>query len=1175
MKQKRLSNSFSTGGGGSFFEANIQAAFVTLMVTGGHSPCLPCWPIVEIKLQGKIHGFDTDDLIVLIEDAEGGGQRRLLGQIKHSLPITKGSKVFGEVIQAAWNDFNNLDNFTKGKDVLALITGPMSAIDQRNVLWLLEHARRTKDVGEFYLHVKTANFSPENCEEKLAAIEFHLEAANGGSAVSKDQLYEFLRHFHVVGYDLDNESGVVLSLLHSHISQFDSKLAQWIWPRIVNFVQTWNKAAGTITLQNIPEDILEAFKRRVVAAFPKELAVVGQQETIDWGRHPDASYLALALLIGSWDDNNKSDTQEISTFLGISYEEWLGKARDMLQAPDTPLSIKNGIWKVSRRPELWSKLGSRILDQNLDVFQRLGIKVLTEHDPALELPTDERYAANIRGKITTYSQSLRKGVAEGLALVGSHPEAATNSTQGKAEATSILAVRGILSDADWQVWGSLSNLLPALAEAAPLQFIDAVESSLQRSPSPFDELFAQEGNGITGGSYLAGLLWALEGLAWDPDVLVRASVLLAELASHDPGGKWSNRPANSLSTILLPWLPQTLAAIEKRKVAVQTVLTEQPEAGWNLLLHLLPGHQQTSSGAHKPQWRNVISEDWESGVTQGEYWDQVSAYADLAVNASIGDPEKLTQLVSRLDDLPPSAFDKLLNELTSPGIIGLAEQRRREIWDALVGFTSKHRKFSDADWALPEGLVTRIEEAAKALEPESAFELNRHLFSDRDFDLYDENGDWQDQQRKLEEKRESAVNAILVEGGLSEVMLFAEAVVSARQVGYALGAIEDSSIDHSILPSFLNESPTKLKQFIGAFIWRRHIIWGWGWSDSVVGLDWSREQKARFLCELPFSKGTWDRATIWLGEQEKLYWSQVWANPYHSEDDLSIAVEKLNEYGRPYAAIECLYKMLLDNKTASVEQSVEALLLAVSSPEKSGSLVSHHVVRLIEFLQSEPSVSEIDLFKVEWAYLPLLTSRDEGNPNYLERKLAAEPEFFCELIRLIYRSKNDDASLTQHSESAKEVATNAWRLLHDWRTPPGMQLDGSFSESHFIEWLSAVKAACAKSGHLEVALIHVGGVLIHAPSDPDGLWIDKTVGAALNDRDDQDMRNGYRTAVFNSRGVHWVDPTGKPEKELADHYRRKADDVENAGFQRFAATLKELAMSYDREAARVMTEHEV
>ncbi|HBA7913629.1 TPA: hypothetical protein J1Z61_004136, partial [Escherichia coli] len=117
--KKNLSNPFSTGGGGVHFEAHVQASFVALMLTGGNAPCLPCWPIVEINLQGKIDGFDTDDLIVVVKDFNSNEKRKLLGQIKHSISFTQGNAILGEVIQAAWNDFNNPDLFTKNKDVIA------------------------------------------------------------------------------------------------------------------------------------------------------------------------------------------------------------------------------------------------------------------------------------------------------------------------------------------------------------------------------------------------------------------------------------------------------------------------------------------------------------------------------------------------------------------------------------------------------------------------------------------------------------------------------------------------------------------------------------------------------------------------------------------------------------------------------------------------------------------------------------------------------------------------------------------------------------------------------------------------------------------------------------------------------------------------------------------------
>jgi hypothetical protein len=91
---------------------------------------------------------------------------------------------------------------------------------------------------------------------------------------------------------------------------------------------------------------------------------------------------------------------------------------------------------------------------------------------------------------------------------------------------------------------------------------------------------------------------------------------------------------------------------------------------------------------------------------------------------------------------------------------------------------------------------------------------------------------------------------------------------------------------------------------------------------------------------------------------------------------------------------------------------------------------------------------------------------------------------------------------------------------------------------------------------LEVALNLIGEVLIHTPPDPKGLWIHRAVAAALNDRDADDLRNGYSTGIYNSRGAYFVDPTGKPERELAEQFRSKAEEVEDAGFQRFAVSLK-------------------
>jgi cobalamin-dependent methionine synthase I len=52
-----------------------------------------------------------------------------------------------------------------------------------------------------------------------------------------------------------------------------------------------------------------------------------------------------------------------------------------------------------------------------------------------------------------------------------------------------------------------------------------------------------------------------------------------------------------------------------------------------------------------------------------------------------------------------------------------------------------------------------------------------------------------------------------------------------------------------------------------------------------------------------------------------------------------------------------------------------------------------------------------------------------------------------------------------------------------------------------------------------------------------------------------------------------VVPSGAPEDELAAKYKAKADEVEAAGFHRFAVTMSSLAETYGREAERIRKEH--
>lgn len=126
------------------------------------------------------------------------------------------------------------------------------------------------------------------------------------------------------------------------------------------------------------------------------------------------------------------------------------------------------------------------------------------------------------------------------------------------------------------------------------------------------------------------------------------------------------------------------------------------------------------------------------------------------------------------------------------------------------------------------------------------------------------------------------------------------------------------------------------------------------------------------LVSLPFTDETCKRTSSLLGDSEKEYWEKVSVNPYQTDSKLTLAIEKLVEYGRSKAAIICLNKTLLDKKTIDNVRAVMVLLAAISSDEPYNSTDSYDIVEIIKTLEDSPDIDPDDLFKVEWNYLVLL-----------------------------------------------------------------------------------------------------------------------------------------------------------------------------------------------------------
>lgn len=899
----------------------------------------------------------------------------------------------------------------------------------------------------------------------------------------------------------------------------------------------------------------------------------GLGELAPYATWENANSLAQAGIIGKWDGNNSADREAIQSILGKPYGEWIETLRSDVLRSDSPLIQQDEKWRFVARGEAWNTLGNRISDADLDRFLEVSQFVLSERNPNLDLDKEERFSAPVYDLSLNHSKDLRSGIAETLALLGSRQEAISSCSFGKARNTADNVVYGLFEDANWERWASLDSHLPLLAEAAPDVFLKAVERNLvDLENSPFNELFAQESSGGPfGWNYMSGLLWALETLAWSPDYLIRVSVILSDLAHIDPGGTWANRPANSLTDIFLPWHYQTTAPLATRNNSIRTILQEHPKVGWDLLLSLLPHSHGSTSGTHRPTWRDFVPSNWEDTVTRGEYWEQIIEYSSVAISISEDDSERLFELLDRLADLPAPAQENLLRFLKSDSVKSRSEEERLPLWEKLNSILRHHRKFPDAEWAMPEENLAKIQTVADTIAPQEPTLRFRYLFTESDFDLYDEKGNYEDQRRRLDEERQKAVALILEEINLSTIYDFAKNVSSPYEVGRSLGIIATNDVEAQILQKIptLNDEP--LKSLLAGYVWARYWERKWDWVDSMLESKWDATEMATFLTLLPFDDKTWNRVNTHLApDNEGLYWRNVTVNPYGVECEISTAIDKLLEFGRPIHALVCVAKTARDNDPFDVARATNTLLQILENPDYIPDLDSYTTIEVIKKLQESDQADRDALFKIEWAFLPWLDKFSSGAPLTLEEKLSTDPHFFAEVISFVFRPRSrteEDEIQAELSEETQIRARNAFKLLHDWRWIPGKDRTGKFDPIAFKSWITEAISLTSKSGHIEVAKNEIGQVLTCAPPDPDDLWIHRAVAAEMDKRDNSDMRTGFTIRLFNNRGAFsWSG--GEAERELAQHNRNLANQLESAGFSRFATAMRDHAASYDRQAER-------
>ena len=460
--------------------------------------------------------------------------------------------------------------------------------------------------------------------------------------------------------------------------------------------------------------------------------------------------LLYAAILGGWNENYNDDRIIIQKITKTDFEQWINDIREINSTNEEIFSLQNGNWEVKDKNSILLKYISYFYEIHLETIQSRAIEILSEIDPKFDLPKENRWVANIHKKVPKYSNKLKKGICETLVFLNMNKKSLKNLNSSEVERIIYITINDLFKDSDWKLWGGLDKLLLILAEASPEAFLESVENALKQNPCPFDKLFKQGNGGLMMSNYIIELCWALEILAWSKDYLSRSVLLLAELATHGTyKSNHSNEPIDSIVTILLPWLPQTMGSIEIRIAAIKGIQKNFPQIAWEILLRLLPKAHQSSMGTAKPEYRNFIPEGWKQTVITEDYKKQIKECSLMVVEMAKTKIDYITKLVEYLDNLFPLAFDTFLDHLSSQTITKLNDEKKYPIWNNLNSLAKKHRNYSYTKWALPSDMVDKIETTAKNIKPINIEILYRRFFSGNNQDFWEKGINWKEQEEKL------------------------------------------------------------------------------------------------------------------------------------------------------------------------------------------------------------------------------------------------------------------------------------------------------------------------------------------------------------------------------------------------------------------------------------------
>lgn len=937
---------------------------------------------------------------------------------------------------------------------------------------------------------------------------------------------------------------------------------------------------------------------RSLTVLRRQLSNVPAVRSPEWASDTSAaSALVPFLLVGAWNSNTEADKLGLSLLAAERpYDELEKECQALVQLNDAPLWSVGAYRGVTSKIDLLHAIGGAITSADLKRYFDVARLVLGEDDPALDLQDDQRWAALIHGKAREFSSAFRDGISETLVLLAVQGGHLFKNRLGiDSELEAIRVVRDLLKvPLTLRVLEANDRDLPTYAEAAPDEFLSILEHDLKSDAPAVLGLMRPVSAGSFGSPSYTGLLWALEGLSWNPSTMPRAAYVLARIAQVPINDNWSNKPINSLAAIFRSWMPQTAANHQQRLDVVKKLAEKFPDIGWKICVAQFGTDGGIGHYSHKPRWRPDAYGYGEPFPT----WEPILAFKREMIRMALSWREhslgKLCDLVDRVHSLDESDQARVWTLVEAWARTSASDADKAAMREKIRVSTMSRRA---ALRATKSGKSTRRPTASAAvyaaLSPTDVVHKHAWLFqaswieesADEIEDI--DRLDYDKREERIREKRVAALRDTFVKCGVAGLLKLSD----RSNASWIVGSLSAQAIlTEKDVQDMVTLAMAPVSAGSAQVDSRRNLIGGA--LHGVTDDDRRRtlmsslistlpEDTAAQLCVLaPFRRSTWKWVDTLANVTRERYWATVVPSWVHDSDDEMIeAVERLMSANRPRAAFSCI-------RLRPTKVDVRLLFRILSAVARGGSdqpgeyaLEQHGVEQAFKHLATSAAITLEEMAILEFAYIEALArpwgrGGGYGIPN-LERYVEAHPEFFVQAIVWSYKRTDggsDPSEFRLQPEQVEGMVKRAYRLLDGMRRTPFHNALGEPDAAYLANWITTVRRSCAELGRAEIADICIGKVLSHAPVGGDGVWPGEEARDVMEDVQSEALIRGAHTGVYNSRGVHSRGEGGSQERELAERYRMWGQALQVSHPFVAAKLLFDLAKTYDHEAIREDTE---